>query len=36
MQPHKIWIEHCKAAKGIEDEFGTEKRWPNNDGHLFG
>ena len=21
----KIWIEQCKAAKGIEDEFGTQK-----------
>ena len=25
MTPHKIWIEHCEAAKGIEDEFGTQK-----------
>lgn len=25
MKPHKIWIEQCEAAKGIEDEFGTQK-----------
>ena len=25
MQPHKIWIEQCEAAVGIEAEFGTEK-----------
>lgn len=23
MQLHKIWIEQCEAAIGIEDEFGT-------------
>ena len=23
MQMHKIWIEQCEAARGIEDEFGT-------------
>mgnify|MGYP000019416243 CR=1 FL=1 len=23
--PHKIWIEQCDAAQGIEDEFGTQK-----------
>jgi hypothetical protein len=23
--PHKIWIEQCEAAKGIEDELGTDK-----------
>jgi len=22
---HKIWIEQCEAAKGIESEFGTQK-----------
>ena len=22
---HKIWIEQCEAARGIEDEFGTDK-----------
>ncbi|MEI8373329.1 MAG: hypothetical protein WCJ35_10915 [Planctomycetota bacterium] len=22
---HKIWIDQCKAARGIEDEFGTDK-----------
>jgi len=22
---HKIWIEQCKAAEGIEDDFGTQK-----------
>ncbi|MGA2799681.1 MAG: hypothetical protein ABSE63_19025 [Thermoguttaceae bacterium] len=25
MQPHKLWIEQCEAAVGIEAEFGTEK-----------
>ena len=25
MTPHKIWTEQCEAAKGIEDEFGTDK-----------
>ena len=25
MNPCKIWIEQCKAARGIEDDFGTEK-----------
>jgi hypothetical protein len=25
MQPHKIWIEQCEAAEGIEDQFGTQK-----------
>ena len=25
MTPHKIWIEQCQAAKGIEVEFGTNK-----------
>ena len=25
MEPHKIWIEQCEAAQGIEDEFGTQK-----------
>ena len=25
MQPHKIWIEQCEAAVGIEAEFGTDK-----------
>ena len=24
MQPQKIWIEQCEAARGIEDEFGTQ------------
>jgi hypothetical protein len=22
---HKIWVEQCEAAKGIEDDFGTQK-----------
>ncbi len=22
---HKIWIEQCEAARGIEDEFGTQR-----------
>lgn len=25
MQPQKIWIEQCEAARGIEDEFGTQQ-----------
>jgi hypothetical protein len=25
MTPAKIWIEQCEAARGIEDEFGTDK-----------
>jgi hypothetical protein len=25
MQPWKIWIEQCEAARGIEDEFGAQK-----------
>lgn len=25
MELHKIWIEQCEAARGIEDEFGTDK-----------
>jgi hypothetical protein len=25
MNPCKIWIEQCEAARGIEDEFGTQK-----------
>ncbi len=25
LQLHKIWIEQCEAARGIEDEFGTDK-----------
>ncbi len=24
-EPHKIRIEQCEAAEGIEDEFGTQK-----------
>ena len=24
-EPHKIWIEQCEAACGIEDEFGAQK-----------
>ena len=24
-EPHNIWIEQCEAARGIEDEFGTQK-----------
>lgn len=23
-EPQKIWIEQCEAARGIEDEFGTQ------------
>jgi len=25
MDFHKIWIEQCEAARGIENEFGTDK-----------
>jgi hypothetical protein len=25
VRPHKIWIEQCEAARGIETEFGTQK-----------
>ena len=25
MEFHKIWIEQCEAARGIEGEFGTQK-----------
>jgi hypothetical protein len=25
MELCKIWIEQCEAARGIEDEFGTDK-----------
>ncbi len=25
MEPHKIWIEQCEAARGIEAEFGTQQ-----------
>ena len=25
MKPNKIWIEQCQVARGIEDEFGTQK-----------
>ena len=25
MQPRKIWIEQCQAARRIENEFGTQK-----------
>jgi hypothetical protein len=25
MHPHKIWADQCEAAKGIEEEFGTQK-----------
>jgi len=25
MEPHRIWVEQCEAARGIEDEFGTQQ-----------
>jgi hypothetical protein len=25
MDLHKIWIEQCEAARGIEDQFGTQR-----------
>ncbi len=31
-QPHKIWIEQCRAGRGIEDEFGV----PRALGYLIG
>jgi hypothetical protein len=24
-EPHKIWMEQCEAARGIEEEFGTQQ-----------
>lgn len=24
-ESHKIWVEQCEAAEGIEDDFGTQK-----------
>lgn len=24
-EPHKIWIEQCEAAEGVENDFGTQK-----------
>tara|TARA_R110002072_G_scaffold302996_1_gene490913 strand:+ start:33733 stop:34152 length:420 start_codon:yes stop_codon:yes gene_type:complete len=24
-EPHKIWVEQCEAAEGIEDDFGTQQ-----------
>jgi hypothetical protein len=24
-KPCEIWVEQCEAARGIEDEFGTDK-----------
>ena len=24
-EPHKIWIDQCEAARGIEDDHGTQK-----------
>jgi hypothetical protein len=32
MEPCKVWIEQCKAARRIEDEFGT----PNALAYLVG
>ena len=32
MNPCKVWIEQCEAARGIEDEFGT----PNALAYLVG
>ena len=31
-EPHKIWIEQCEAARGIREDFGTEKAL----GYLIG
>lgn len=25
MEPHKVWIEQCEAAKGLEAEFGAQR-----------
>jgi hypothetical protein len=42
MQLHKIWIEQCEAARGIEDEFGNGsvlmavlQKYPSLQGILF-
>jgi len=35
MQLHKIWIEQCEAARGIEDEFGTQKALAYLVGEMF-
>jgi hypothetical protein len=32
IEPHRIWIEQCEAARGIRDGFGTEKAL----GYLIG
>ena len=24
-EPHRIWIDQCEAAEGVEDDFGTQK-----------
>jgi len=32
VDPHKIWIEQCEAARGIRDSFGIEKAL----GYLIG
>lgn len=31
-EPHKIWIEQCEAARGIKEEFGSQKAL----GYLIG
>ena len=35
MELHKIWIEQCEAAQGIEDEFGTQKALDHLVGEKF-
>jgi hypothetical protein len=25
MRPHRIWVEQCRAARGIADRFGTDQ-----------
>lgn len=35
MEFHKIWIEQCEAARGIEDEFGTQQALDDLIGEKF-
>jgi hypothetical protein len=35
MKPKRIWIEQCEAARGTEDEFGTQKALDHIVGEKF-
>ena len=35
MKPHRIWIEQCRAARDIEDEFGVPKALAHLVGEKF-